>query len=302
MRKYLIIICFIISIFIMSGCLDTTPGHSVGSTFNITLNGDKIESDCLTADINKTRITIVEAGTYNVTGTLNDGQIVVEAVNCDVTLVLDNAHITCSNSAPIYIKVAKDTSVILKEGTENTLTDGTSYVFDNTDSEPDAALFSKDDLIVGGKGTLTINSNFNDALTSKDDLTINECKLFINSVGDGIKGKDSVVIDKAELTLAVKNDGIKTTNDVDLNRGYMTITDSIIKINSVDEAISVINKLTVHKSEITIDTQNNGMRTNDIMDLTDSIITIDTLDDDMQAATINKDANTIITVNGNVQQ
>ena len=301
MKKYLIITCFIISILILSGCLDTTPGHSVGSTFNVTLNGDKIESDCITADINKSKITIVEAGTYNITGKLNDGQIIVKAVNCDVVLVLDNVNITCSNSAPIYIKSAKDTSVILKDGTENTLTDGTGYTFDNSNSEPDATLFSKDDLIIGGKGTLTINSNFNDALTGKDDLTINECKLFINSAGDGIKGKDSVVIDKAELTLVVKNDGIKTTNEVDLNRGYMTVTDSIIKINSVDEAISVINKLTIHKSEITIDTQNNGMRTNDVINLTDSIITIDTLDDDIQAVTINKDANTIITINGNVQ-
>ena len=301
MKKFSIIVLFLISIFILSGCLDTTPGNSIGSAFNITLNGDTIESDCSSALVMGTSIIITEAGTYNITGKLNDGQIIVEAIHCAVELVMNNVDITCSTSAPVYVKVAKNTNIILKENTVNTFTDGTKYIFDNSDNEPDATIFSKDDLIVSGKGTITINSNFNDALASKDELTIQDCTMTINSVGDGIKGKDNVIISNANITATVKNDGIKSTNEVDLNRGYMTISDSYLTINSVDEAISVINKLTVHKSEIMIDTQNNGIKTNTVAAFTDSIITITTADDDIMADTIEKDTNTIITVNGSVQ-
>ena len=300
MKKISVIILFSISIFILSGCLDTTPGNSIGNTFTIKLNGDSIESDCSSALVMNTSITITEAGTYNITGKLNDGQIIVEAIHCAVELVMDNVDITCSHSAPVYIKTAKDTVIILKENTVNSFTDGTKY-FDTSD-EANAAIFSKDDLVISGKGSMTITANFNDALASKDELTIQDCNLTIYSVGDGIRGKDNVVISNAKITATVQNDGIKTTNDVDLNRGYMTISDSYITINSVDEAISAINKLTIHKSEIMIDTQNNGIKTNTVAALTDSIITITTADDDIKADTIEKDGNTIITVNGNVVQ
>ena len=300
MKKCSIIIFFIISIFILSGCLDTKPGNTIGSSYTVTLNGDKIESDCDSALVFNSTITITTAGTYNISGKLNDGQIIVEAIHCAVELVMDNVDITCSTSAPLYVKVAKDTTITLKDGTVNTFTDGTKYTFDNADSEPDATIFSKEDIIIGGKGTMIINANFNDALTSKDELTIKDCTITINSVGNGIKGKDSVVINNAAITATVKNDGIKSTNDVDPNRGYMTISDSYITVNSTDEAISVVDKLTLHKSELMIDTQNTGIKTNTAV-ITDSIITITTLDDDIMANSIDKDANTIITVNGNVQ-
>ena len=68
-----------------------------------------------------TVITISDAGTYRITGTLDDGQIVIDAGKDDaVTLVLDNANISCSNSAGIYAKQAGTKLTLDNDTFENT--------------------------------------------------------------------------------------------------------------------------------------------------------------------------------------
>ncbi|MEI3219247.1 MAG: carbohydrate-binding domain-containing protein [Lachnoclostridium sp.] len=90
----------------------------------LTLNKDSITSDDKTVQIDKTTATITKAGTYILTGTLTDGQIIVDAENKgDVKLVLNDADINCSSSAPIYIK-SGNTVITLADGTENSVSDG----------------------------------------------------------------------------------------------------------------------------------------------------------------------------------
>lgn len=67
---------------------------------------------------------------------------------------------------------AKDTYIVLQAGTTNVLRDGNDYDFEGEDDEPNATLFSKDDLHIEGEGTLEVYANYNDAISSKDDLEI----------------------------------------------------------------------------------------------------------------------------------
>lgn len=137
----------------------------------LTLNKDSITSDDKTVQIDKTTATITEAGTYILTGTLTDGQIIVDAEDKgDVKLVLNDADINCSSSAPIYIK-SGNTVITLADGTENSVSDGEEYIYEKEDDdEPNAAIFAKDDLTFNGSGSLTVTGNYNHAIQSKDDL------------------------------------------------------------------------------------------------------------------------------------
>ncbi len=81
-------------------------------------------------------ITISKAGTYVFSGSLNDGQIVVDAGKGDtVRLVLNGASISCSDGPAVYSRQAGLTVVILADGTNNTLTDGAEYA-DTSDDAP----------------------------------------------------------------------------------------------------------------------------------------------------------------------
>src|SRR6185369_5968343 len=109
-----------------------------------------------------------------ISGTLTDGQVVVDTDDDGtVTLILDGADITSSTSAALFISDAKDATVVLADGSTNSLTDATTYVYPDADTdEPNAALFSTADLTISGGGALTVTGNADDGITSKDGLVI----------------------------------------------------------------------------------------------------------------------------------
>jgi len=174
----------------------------------IFLNGASIYYSGINAQVNGSTITIKNAGEFYITGTLTNGQIIVDAESVDeVKLYLNGVNINCSSSAPINIKKAKKVTISLEENTENILTDGASYVYDDADEEePNATLFSKADLTINGKGKLTVNANFNNAIRSKDALVITGGDFVINSADDGIIGKDSLIISNAVFDITAGGD------------------------------------------------------------------------------------------------
>ena len=126
--------------------------------YNITAN----------VDVKNSTITIKSAGTYRITGTLNNGQIIVNAGKDDtVTLILYNANINCSTSAPIYSKQSGTTVVYLADKSTNTLTDTATNV-----EKENSAIYAQDNLVIAGTGSLKITANENDGIKSKDDLVI----------------------------------------------------------------------------------------------------------------------------------
>lgn len=204
-------------------------------TAKITLsdNGISVEGSGVTKS--ESTVTITKAGTYYITGTISDGNIVVNADKSDdVILILDNCNITSKTTAPINgVKCGKLT-INLAENSKNTVTDSSSYLtFTDTEKEePDAAIFTKTDLIINGSGSLTVNANYNDAIASKDGLKIINANITINSTDDGIRGKDYVAINNANLTIKAEGDGIKTTNDTDTTLGYIVIEGGSINITA----------------------------------------------------------------------
>lgn len=191
----------------------------------IVLNGNTISFNGTGAAVDGSKITITSGGTYIISGTLTNGQIRVDTEDKKtVKLILNGTDITCTDSAPIYIVNAKKVVVTLANGTENKITDGNAYVFEDTQaSEPNAAIFSKSDLTINGSGLLTVNANYNDAIACKDELKIISGNITINSAADGIRGRDYVAVKNAAITINAKGDGIKSTNDEDSLKGFVYI-------------------------------------------------------------------------------
>ena len=119
----------------------------------ITLSNNSISAEGDGVEVVDKTITINSGGTYEVSGTLEDGQIIVDSADeINVYIVFNGVDISCSNSAPIYVKSAKNTIITLADNSENYLSDGSEYLYEelNDDGtvtdEPSACIFSKDDL------------------------------------------------------------------------------------------------------------------------------------------------------------
>ncbi|MGL5348245.1 MAG: carbohydrate-binding domain-containing protein [Peptostreptococcaceae bacterium] len=234
--------------------IDTTKSEEIKEVDTYIELGDSIniKGEGATAENNIVKIT--SAGTYSISGELKDGQIIVEATKEDkVQIQLNNATLTCSNSAPIHFKTAKEAVVALVEGSKNTITDGSEYIFeDDTIDEPNAAIYSKDDLTIIGAGSLVVNANYNNGITSKDDLKIEGGEIAVNAVGDGLRGKDSITILDGNLTIDAKEDGIKSSNTEESDKGYIHIAGGTLNITSGQDGIQAETNAIIADGEIRI--------------------------------------------------
>ncbi|WP_068777164.1 carbohydrate-binding domain-containing protein [Paenibacillus sp. FJAT-26967] len=184
-------------------------------------------------------LTITAAGTYVLSGLWDGGQIVVDAPKEDkVWLVLNGVEITSKVSAAIYVKQADKTIVTLQEGTKNAVTDAAKYtVVDSTTDEPNAAIYSKDDLTINGTGALTVRGNYNNGVTSKDDLRITGGAITVSAADDGIMGKDLVALKAGTVLIDAAGDGIKSTNDTDAAKGIIHVDGGTFQIKAGKDGI-----------------------------------------------------------------
>lgn len=216
--------------------------------------GDTINVNGSGATANKNKVTITSAGTYSIKGTLTDGQIIVNAGDKDkVYIILNGVNITCSNNSPIYVMNSDKAVISLADSTKNYIKDGASYVFENSsDDEPNAAIFSKDDLTFIGKGSLTVDANYNNGIRSKDDLKIESGNITVNSKGDGLRGKDSVVITDGTITINSGEDGVKSDNAEDSKKGYVLIEGGKFNITAGQDGIQGETNALVKNGIVTI--------------------------------------------------
>lgn len=154
---------------------------------------------------------------------------------------------------------AQETIITLKENTTNTISDAAEYVLENEeDNEPNAAIFSKDDLAINGSGTLKIQANYNHGIQGKDDVVLISGKIEINSVGDAIVGKDSVVIKESDITIESEASGIKGTNS-EGGKGYVYLDNPTIAITSKDDGIHANTVVQMDGGNVKINAQDDGI-------------------------------------------
>ncbi len=246
-----------ISVVYDSDDLDSSWNSSEAS--HIVLAGDSIEFYGSGAVVDGNQIAITSAGTYCISGTLDDGQIIVNTKDEEtVRLILNGMDITCSTSAPIYVRNAEKTVITLADGTENFVTDGDSYIVedslieDSESIEPNAAIFSKDDLTINGNGALTVNANYHNGIQSKDDLIIIGGNITVNAVNDGIKGRDSIAVKNGDITVNAGADGMQSNNDNDEEKGYVAIEGGTIVITAGEDGIQAETSMMLSGGNITI--------------------------------------------------
>lgn len=223
----------------------------------ITFNGTTVTSGGSTAAVNGSKVTIAAGGTYSLSGTLNDGQVIVNSSDTAVVkLILNGVNIANSSNAPIFIKASAKTVIILAANTENYLTDASSYIYDNaSDDEPNAALFSKSDLSICGTGSLNVNGKYNDAIASKDGLIIINGNINITSVDDGIRGKDYLIVKGGTITVKSAGDALKSDNDADSTRGYIYIATGTLNLTaSAGDGITAETDVLISDGVITLTT------------------------------------------------
>ncbi|MBO4569276.1 MAG: carbohydrate-binding domain-containing protein, partial [Candidatus Methanomethylophilaceae archaeon] len=202
---------------------------------------------------------ISEDTEYSISGVLN-GNIVVDVDSTetfDFDLDLEGVSITSSVSSPIVILSADDVTLRAGKGTSNTVTDSRPAVDSELDGVYSAAVYSKVDLKIKGKGTLEVTSENNNGIHTKDDLKVEKATLTVSCLDNALKGNDSVTISSGNITLyARQGDGIKTSNSETTDskqKGTVTVNsddgDTVLTIYAACDGIDAAYDVVVNETE-----------------------------------------------------
>lgn len=222
---------------------DKEVGYDEENSTVIKLSDDSTTCDSDAVQISGNTVTIIDEGTYILSGTLTDGMVIVDAEDTDkVQLVLDGVDITSAESAAIYVREADKVFITTASDSQNTLTNGGTYTAID-DNNIDAAIFSKSDLTLNGAGSLTITAKAGHGVVSKDDLVLTSGTYQIDAASHGLSGKDSVRIASGSYTIVSGKDGIHAENADDTSLGFVYLADGTFDITSDGDGISAGNWL-----------------------------------------------------------
>ena len=217
---------------------DYEVGYDEENSVFIQLMGDKAQADSASVQIDGSRVILTQAGTYVLSGTLEDGSIVVSAPDsAKVQLVLDNVNITSKTSAALYVLSGDKVFVTLADDSENSLANGGEFVAID-ENNIDGAVFSKEDLTLNGEGSLTVISPAGHGIVCKDDLVLTSGEYHISSASHGMDVNDSVRIANGVISAETGKDGIHAENDDDDSLGFVYISGGTLKIQAEGDGIS----------------------------------------------------------------
>ncbi len=205
-------------------------------TVTVSLTGSGAAADSDKVSVTGSTVTVTGSGTYLISGTLDNGSIVVDAGKEDkVQLVLNGVSIRSDFYAAIYVKQADKVFITSAEETDNTLSNGGFTQLD--DSNVDAVIFAKDDITFNGAGSLTINSPAGHGIVGKDEVTVTGGVYTVTSAKCAIRANDSIAIADGAFTLTAGTDSLHAENDEDDTQGNIHIAGGTFTIKANDDAV-----------------------------------------------------------------
>ena len=232
---------------------DRDPSYDETSATKIVLDGSgaSVTGEGATAD--GSTVTISTDGTYVVSGTLADGQIVVNLPGDGdkAQIVLDSVPIHNEDGPAIQIDQADKVFLTLADGSTNVLSDGASYALAEGEDEPCAALYSKDDLTINGSGALKVTGSYRHGIASKDDTVITGGTITVTSAEDAVHGNDAIKIGGGDITVNAGDDAFHSEY-------LFYIANGTVDVESCVEGYEA-EKIFVHGGETSIVASDDGV-------------------------------------------
>lgn len=240
-------------------------------------------------------ITITEKGVYVISGTASNASVIVDAPDdAKVQIVLNGVSITNGSEPCIYIKNADKVFVTTAEGTENSLSVTGEFTADG-DTKTDAVIFSKDDLVLNGLGTLNISSSDN-GVSCKDDLKITGGSINITCASDALEANDSIAVADGNITMNTQKDGLHAENDEDNSKGYIYICGGNLKVTAGSDGVQGTTVVQIDGGTLDIDGSEGIEGT--YVQINGGKIAIDASDDGINGSAKSSSYNVTVEING----
>lgn len=210
-----------------------------GATASVVVAGNVARY--LTVSVSGAHVSIVQADdladeiTYTLSGTSTDGEFYMDG-SLKASLALAGLTLTNPSGPAINIQNGKRIDVSVKNGTENTLRDGSG-------GDWKGCFRSKGHTEFKGKGTLNVYGNTAHAIWSKEYVEMKNCTInVLKAVGDGLNCNQYFLMESGTLNISgVGDDGIQVSYETDddgnresdeENTGALTVTGGTLTVTT----------------------------------------------------------------------
>ncbi|NTW72438.1 MAG: carbohydrate-binding domain-containing protein [Eubacteriaceae bacterium] len=240
-------------------------------------------------------VTIDKEGVYVLRGEVKNVTVTIAAADeAKVQLVLDGVSITNEDAPAIYVKTG-DKVYVTTTGSDNAVEVTGTYQADG-DTNLDAAIFTKSDIVFNGTGVLKIISAEGNGVSSKNDLKITGGTYTITASGDGLEANDAIAIYEGMITIDTHKDALHSENEDDATLGYVYIKNGTLNLTAADDAIRATTILQIDGGTIDVKSCREGLEATSVQ-INGGAISINASDDGINAT--NKSTNDVlIEVNG----
>lgn len=227
-------------------------------TATVTLSDDGTVVDGSGVSVDGSEVTVTEAGTYVVAGSLSDGRLVVDAGDDDkVQLVLDGASVTASGPCALYVRNADKVFLTLADGSENELV-ATGADASEDDHTLDGTVFSADDLTVNGAGSLSVSSAQGHGVVGKDELTLVSGTLAVTAARHALAANDSVAVAGGTYELSAGTDGVHCESD-DESLGLVYVGGGELRVTAGSDGLDASGVLQVDGGTVEVAAGDDGV-------------------------------------------
>ena len=234
---------------------------------------------------------ITEAGVYVLQGNAKNACVLVEAGDDDkVQLVLDGLTIENTGQPCILVESADKVFLTSAEGSENVLTVSGSF-----QGNEDAVVYSTEDLVLQGLGTVTVTSTA-DGIRTNDDLKLTGGTWTVNASDTALKAHDSILAYDGVYTLAGGSDGLHAEDNDDDTTGFIVIEGGSFTIKAGDDGVHATTTVTVNGGELEI-TAAEGIEATQVI-LNSGTVNIQATDDGVNAGKKSNSLSVKIEING----
>ena len=170
-----------------------------------------------------------EESVYSISGKLRGNIVIDVGEGYKFDLELCGLSLVCNSTNPITVVSGDEVAIQAKKDTKNYIYDMRAAIDSTDETLYSGAIHSDVDLEIGGKGELTVVSENNNGIHSKDDLQVKNLTLLVACIDNSLKGNDSVEIEGGNTTLiASGGDCIKTSNSDISEKGNQRGSISIV--------------------------------------------------------------------------
>ncbi|MBQ9746767.1 MAG: carbohydrate-binding domain-containing protein [Clostridia bacterium] len=204
---------------------------------------------------NTVTFTSAAAGSvYAISGEMLGNIVIDVGEEAKLELELRGLSLTSNAESAITVLSADKVTITAKKGYENFIYDTRAAVDESDETAHSAAIYAEADLDIGGKGALSVSSENNNGIHTKDDLEIKNLSLFVTCEDNALKGNDGVSVLSGSITLIARTgDGIKTSNsDISAKgnqRGNITVSGGTLNICAACDGMDAAHNVVIEEGE-----------------------------------------------------